>query len=132
MNTLSKVGMFVLALVILCCAPLKDIGKGPVGAPGPKGSSGQDGSNGAQGNTGTTGPQGNNGTSVAPIQLCPASYVPSYPNVFPEYALCLGDQLFGVYSANGGFLALLPPGTYSSNGISASCTFTIQPNCVVQ
>lgn len=90
--------------------------------------------NGIAGATGAKGTQGQSGTNATPItivQLCPG-FVPSYPNIFPESALCIDSQLYGVYSANGGFLALLTPGTYSSDGINASCNLTILPNCVVQ
>lgn len=107
---------------------------GPVGSPGPQGAPGTDGTNGqngAQGPQGNPGAPGTPGTVVTPIQLCPASFVPTYPSTFPEYALCINNQLYGVYSANDGFLALLPPGQYHSNGINASCTFTIEPNCVI-
>jgi len=69
--------------------------------------------------------------SVTPVQLCPSSFVPTYPTTFPEYALCINGSLYGVYSANGGFLTELPPGQYNSDGVNASCTFTIEPNCVV-
>jgi hypothetical protein len=82
---------------------------------------------------GPTGPQGNPGTDATPVtvvQFC-SGVTPTYPSNFPEYGICLGGNLYGVYSANDGFLAELPPGEYSSDGINASCTFTIQPNCVV-
>jgi hypothetical protein len=39
--------------------------------------------------------------------------------------------MYGVYSDNGGFLSELPPGEYSSDGINASCSFTIGANCSV-
>lgn len=66
---------------------------------------------------------------VVPVKLCPGT--PSYPSVFVEYALCIESQLYGVYSANDGFLALLPPGNYASNAIGSSCNFTVALNCVV-
>lgn len=81
------------------------------------------------GKPGYNGVDGASGTVIIPIQLCDASFVPTYPNIFPEYALCIDNQLYGVYSANGGFLALLPPGQYNSNGINSSCTFTISSDC---
>jgi hypothetical protein len=83
---------------------------------------------------GAAGPQGTPGTNPTPVtfvQLCPG-FVPSYPSIFPEVGICVNSQLYGVYSANGGFLSLLTPGTYTSDGIGASCTLTILPNCVVQ
>ena len=95
------------------------------------------GATGPQGETGATGPQGlagqngGDGTAVTAVQFCPSNFVPSYPNVFVKFGFCVGGQLYAVYSANGGFLTLLPPGSYSSDGINASCTFTIELNCIV-
>jgi len=91
---------------------------------------GKEGPQGMAGANGTNGTNGVDASSVVPIQLCPG-FVPTYPNVFPEYALCIDHQLYGVYSANGGFMALLPPGVYSSNGIGATCNLTVKANCVV-
>lgn len=88
------------------------------------------GTNGAVGATGPAGQDGTPGTIITPIQFCSASQT-SYPSTFTESGFCLNGQIYGVYSANGGFLALLPPGQYSSNGINASCTFTIGDNCQV-
>lgn len=68
-------------------------------------------------------------TLVAPIKLCPGDTV--YPSVFVEYALCIEDNLYGVYSANNGFLTVLQPGNYSSNAIHSSCNFTVAPHCMV-
>lgn len=89
---------------------------------GPQGVAGADGADGAD---------GQDITVVYAVQFCPSSFVPSYPSSFPEVGVCIGNNLYGVYSANNGFMVLLPPGTYSSNGINASCTFTILPNCEV-
>jgi hypothetical protein len=89
------------------------------------------GATGSQGPQGPSGSPGTNGTVVNIIQLCPG-FTPTYPSSFPEVALCIDNQLYGVYSANDGFLSLLTPGTYTSDGINASCTLTILPNCVVQ
>lgn len=80
---------------------------------------------------GTNGLNGLDGTQITVVQFCSPSFVPSYPNTFTEVGLCINNQLFGVYSQNGGFLAKLPPGSYSSNGIGVSCTFTIGNNCSV-
>ena len=93
------------------------------------GATGATGAQGPQGNTGATGPAGANGTAITVVQLCPGT--PVYPSAFIETALCINNQLYGVYSANDGFLTLLPPGAYTSDGIGASCNLTIQPNCVV-
>ena len=104
---------------------------GPPGLRGTPGLTGDAGATGAGGEAGAVGATGSGGMQVTAVQLCPPSFVPTYPNVFPEYALCVSRQLYGVYSANGGFLALLPPGQYSSNGVNASCTFTIGLDCSV-
>jgi hypothetical protein len=109
-------------------------GQSITGPQGPAGNTGATGSAGATGAPGAEGPQGTAGTpgtAITVVQLCPASFVPSYPNTFPEQALCIDNVLYGVYSAQGGFLAELPPGTYSSDGINASCTLTVEANCEV-
>ena len=103
---------------------------GPQGLPGSSGPQGPMGAVGPVGPQGEVGPQGLTGTSVYFEQLCP-NFVPTYPTIFPEYAECVNGVLYGVYSANGGFWATLPPGTYSSDGINASCNLTIKANCVI-
>lgn len=103
-------------------------------ANGSNGTNGNDGTNGSDGTDGTNGTNGSNGIDATPItvvQLCAPSFVPSYPSVFPEVALCIDNNLYGVYSANGGFFSELTPGTYSSDGINSSCTLTVGPNCQV-
>ena len=91
--------------------------------------------NGATGSTGPQGPQGNpgdpgaNGTVITAKNLCPGT--PSYPSTFIEVAYCIDHNLYGVYSTNGGFLTLLPPGAYNSNAVGSTCGFTIQPDCVI-
>lgn len=133
----------VLALLSGCSPPDKgdkgDSGaqgvsgpRGVVGAPGVVGPTGPVGGTGPSGAIGATGPSGSNGmdaTPVAVVKLCPDT--PVYPSVFVEYAICLNHQLYGVYSANGGFMALLLPGTYSSAGIGSSCNLTILADCQV-
>ena len=105
---MKKVLVVVTVLLAAC-------GQGPKGDPGQS----------------VTGPAGADGTQITIVQFCPG-VIPTYPSNFPEIGECINGQLYGVYSANGGFLALLPPGAYSSNGINASCNFTILPNCVIQ
>jgi len=106
------------------------------GCPGPKGDAGNSGAPGAQGPAGQTGAQGPSGapgtdiTEITWVQFCPGTT--SYPSNFQEGGLCFGGNVYGVYSANDGFLTELPPGTYSSNAIGNSCTFTLLPNCVIQ
>lgn len=94
------------------------------------GPQGQQGATGAQGATGETGTPGQDAHPVSVIQLC-GTCVASYPSVFPETGVCINDKLYGVYSANGGFLVELTPGAYGSNGINCSCSFTIAKHCVV-
>lgn len=91
---------------------------------------GSTGSTGATGASGSTGLNGVDTTPVTIVQLC-QGVTPQYPSTFPEIAVCLGSQLYAVYSQNGGFLVLLTPGQYSSNGINASCTFTVGLNCQI-
>ena len=91
------------------------------GAPG--------GPTGAQGSTGSTGPQGPPGTIGTPVQFCPGTT--SYSGEFNEVGFCINGSIYAVYSANDGFLSEVPPGTYTSDGINASCTFTVGPNCEV-
>lgn len=129
------------AIVIMMALQLAACGKkGDAGLPGTNGSNGSNGQNGQQGLTGSTGatgaqgatgPSGADGTQITPVQLCPSSYVPTYPSVFPETALCINGSLFAVYSANDGFLTLLTPGGYSSNGINSSCSFTVVSGCTI-
>lgn len=105
---------------------------GPQGSPGPQGPAGPQGSPGPKGSPGPTGPQGPagaNGTVITTVQFCPGTV--SYPTTFPEFGLCINNTIFGVFSANGGFLAELPPGVYNSNAVGSSCTFTIGTNCKI-
>jgi len=81
-----------------------------------------------QGPQGIPGQPGAPGTTITPVQFCPNTS-PSYPSTFPESAFCIDGSLYAVYSANDGFLTLIPPGTYVSNAVGSSCTFTVLPNC---
>lgn len=85
--------------------------------------------NGATGATGATGAAGTSGTIITAIQFCPGTG--SYPSIFPEVGFCIAGNIYAVYSANGGFLTEVLPGTWSSNGINDSCTFTVGPDCQV-
>lgn len=111
-------------LILTLCTMLAACGRGPIG---PQGASGPMGNPGV---VGATGAMGASGSSVTPVQLC-STCTPAYPSTFPEYAVCLQGTLYGVYSANGGFLAAISPGTYSSDGINCACTFTVEANCQV-
>jgi len=94
---------------------------------GVPGAQGPTGPIGPQGNQGAPGPQGSpgiNGTTVTAVQFCPHS-VPHYPSTFPEVGFCIADNLYAVYSVNGGFLTKLTSGAYKSNAVGSSCNFTI-------
>lgn len=90
------------------------------------------GEKGEAGEVGTTGPAGTNGQDATPVtvvQLCPGTTI--YPTTYVEVAFCIGGKLWATYSANGGFSTEIPPGTYNSNGVGSSCTFTVSSNCEV-
>lgn len=90
---------------------------------------GRNGENGTQGAPGAVGPNGTPAPPTTLVQLCPGA--PAYSTTYIENAICLQGQLYGVYSANGGFLTLLTPGAYTSNGIGSSCNFTVGLNCAI-
>lgn len=129
-----------IALVLLAVAALVACGKGKDGQVGSNGSSGPKGDQGiigpvgpggSDGSTGPQGPQGPAGADGQPAQvvlLCPG--VSNY-GTFVEVGLCINNRLYGVYSANGGFLTELAPGSYTSNAIGSACNLTVQDNCVV-
>jgi len=98
----------------------------------PDGSNGfvSNGAAGPSGPQGSPGPTGAPGTSVTVVQFC-NKCTPIYPSDFPEIGLCLGGNLYAVYSENDGFLTLVTPGNYYSNGINCSCNFTVKSNCEV-
>src|ERR1700677_3386138 len=98
--------------VLLCGLLLAQIGCGQQGPPGPQG------------------PEGISTYDAQPIQFC-GNATPSYPTTFPEVGLCIQGQLYAVYSANDGFLALIPPGNYESNAIGSACNFTVGPGCAI-
>lgn len=102
---------------------------GQDGKDGVDGVDGQDGRDGINGTNGADGKDAAPGTIVQSVQFC--SGVTSYPAKFNEVGFCVAGKLYAVYSANGGFMAEIPPGTYSSNGINSSCTFTVGLNCQV-
>jgi len=68
-----------------------------------------------------------NGTIVEPVQFCPGAT--TYPSEFNEVGFCIQGNLYAVYSQNGGFLSEIPVGYYGSDGINASCNFTVLANC---
>lgn len=69
-----------------------------------------------------------NGFTFQSIQFCPG-VTPSYPTTFPEVGFCINNVLYAVYSANNGFLTVIPTGYYNSNAIGSACSFTVIPNC---
>lgn len=86
-------------------------------------------SNGKDGEKGEVGQNGSS-TEIVSIKLCP--YTDNYPNVFPEYAVCIDNELFGVYwDSKNAWLAKIIPGYYASTSTSAPCTFEVKENCEV-
>jgi hypothetical protein len=89
------------------------------------GLNGLTGQTGATGSTGATGAAGTD-ASIQVVTFCPG--VTTYPSAFLEVGLIINGNLYGVYSLNGGFLSELPPGNYTSDGVGASCNFTVNPD----
>lgn len=118
LKVMITLGLITFGLPLLLQGCGKDFTYVPV--VGPKGDSGIDGTNGHD---------GTDATSVTAVKLCPGE--PVYPSTLIEYAFCIQGHLYAVYSANGGFEAYLPLGTYSSNAINSACTFTVGENCEV-
>lgn len=94
-----------------------------LGCRGPAGHGGPAGPKGDAGPVGETGPAGQDGTLITVVKFC--TDTATYPSTFPEYGLCIDSKLYAVYSTNGGFLAYIPNGSYSSNAVGSSCTFTV-------
>lgn len=82
------------------------------------------------GKDGAQGPTGSDGTVITPVQFC-QGVTPTYPSTFPESGLCINGSIYAVYSQYNGFLALIPPGTYTSQAVGSACNFTVLPNCQV-
>ena len=76
------------------------------------------------------GANGVNTTLLQPVQFCP-NKTTVFPSTFNEVGFCINNSLYAVYSANGGFLSLIPPGHYSSNGINSTCSFTVGNACQI-
>lgn len=113
---------YISLIVLIALIGLVHCGRGVSGPPGPAGNTGSSG-------VGMVGPTGADGTIITPVQFCPGPSI--YPSNFPEYGLLINGKVYGVYSANSGFLAYLPPGEYTSNAIGSSCNFTINANGTV-
>lgn len=122
--------MVVVAIVSCCPRDGKDGPPGVIGPQGPSGSNGNDGDDGAIGPTGPVGDTGASGTLATFVQFCPG--VTAYPSTFVEVGICVNHNLYAVYSANDGFLTLIPPGRYHSNAIGSRCDFTVLTDCDVQ
>lgn len=119
------------------------------GDPGVNGSNGKDGSNGLNGQDGhscsvsksgavttITCPDGTTSTitdgsdpsATRTIELCHASH----PGTYPEYGLCIDNQLYAVYwDGHNAWMALIVPGTYHSTSSTDSCSFIVGNNCQV-
>lgn len=87
------------------------------------------GAKGATGSTGATGASGSPGLVFSSVQFCTGTT--TYPSTFLEVGFCINNTLYAVYSANNGFLFVVPPGNYTSQAIGSSCNFTVKPNCVI-
>lgn len=124
------ISLLLIATIASSCAG-RDGQQGIQGETGNPGATGPVGPKGDQGDTGPDGRPGADGTLVTLIKFCPTA-VASYPLVFPEYGICVNNQIYAVYSANGGFLTVIPPGAYNSNAIGSACNFIVKPNCVIQ
>lgn len=122
---MNYVMLFLLLGAMVGCGK-----NGKDGAPGSQGPQGVPGLMGPAGPTGPQGAPGIDGTSVTVVKFCPGTTV--YPSKFIEVGFCIGGKLYAVYSANGGFESEIPPGSYGSNGINASCNFTVLANCGIQ
>ncbi len=118
-NILTCAGIGLALTLLYGCGKDTQYVTGPQGPAGATGQMGAPGSNGSNGSDAT----------VQYVQLCHGTT--HYPDTFCEVAECVEGNLYGVYSANGGFDSKLPAGAYSSNGINCGCTVTIGSNCSV-
>lgn len=109
----------IISLFIINC-------RGPEGIPG-RDIKGDPGKNGVDGQsiTGPQGQQGNPGVDATPVTIVPLCPGVSNHNVFVEVGICLNGKLYGVYSANGGFMTYLADGSYNSNAIGSACNLTV-------
>jgi hypothetical protein len=136
----SQLGAYGLCLVLAmlvalsACAP-KEGPRGADGAVGKQGETGEQGPKGDKGDAGDKGDkgdQGNPGVDPTPttiVKLCPG--FTQFNSIYVEVALCIQGKLYGVYSANGGFMTEIVPGTYFSDGVGNSCNVTVSANCQV-
>jgi hypothetical protein len=145
MKKLVIVGLILSAFGLSACGRVETIvgPSGPQGSPGVVGAAGaactvtQDatgatvvcGESSVHLDNGTNGLNGSDGTEITVVQLCPGTT--TYPSIFVEVAFCIDNKLYATYSTHGGFSTEIPPGTYSSNAVGSSCTFTVGPDCAV-
>ena len=61
-----------------------------------------------------------NDTFITPVQLCDGPA--------PEYGLVVGNAVYAIYGANGGYLVLLPPGLRKYTEKNPNCSFRIKEN----
>jgi hypothetical protein len=83
-----------------------------------------------RGPTGYNGRDGIDASSVTFVKFCPGTT--TYLSRFVEGGFCVNNKIYATYSANGGFTTEIPPGSYGSNGINASCNFVVLANCGIQ
>ncbi len=131
-STIMVIMTLIAANCILvgCRGDRGENGVGVQGATGPSGAAGQNGSNGQSGQNGLDGINGTNGQDATPVTVVPLCPDVSNYGVFVEVGICLNGKLYGVYSANGGFLTLLADGNYTSAAIGSACNLTIS-GCTV-
>ena len=119
---ISLIAFYIVIFLAACQGPRGEVGAGGAqGIQGPAGTDGQTGATGPQGIPGTP------GTVITVVPLCPGM---SNYGTFVEVGLCVNGKLYGVYSANGGFLAYLADGNYTSNGIGSACNLRVS-GCTV-
>lgn len=64
---------------------------------------------------------------VTVVQLCEGS-----PTQYPEQAVCIFNQLYGVYwDGQNAWLTLLPPGNYRSTSSFVPCNLAVEADCKV-
>jgi hypothetical protein len=86
--------------------------------------------NGVNGQNGNNGNNGIDGTVITSIKFCP-NIPDTYPSSFPEYGVCMNNQLYAVYwNGSQAFLALLTPGNYSSTS-PQGCSFHVVSGCSI-
>lgn len=95
---------------------------------------GKDGAQGVQGEAGPRGQSGTNGTNVTMIKFCP-QFPDTYGSSYPEYGMCVDNNLYAVYFNNAGkisWLTLLTSGNYTTTTSFGNCNFKVKPNCIVE